>query len=187
MEGAKTFLSGLSWFDYLLLAIFVFFFLKSLFNGFSRELASIVGLILGIFLAGRFHPLVANILSPWITNQPLLKGLSFLTVFIIVYLSIFILGVLLRRTLELIKLSWLDRVLGAALGFIKASLVAAMIIFLVVTFVPQGGHILSKSRLYPYVLKATGIIVFLIPEDLKARFKYQLRHRLTPDPRGSRV
>ncbi|HFB83229.1 CvpA family protein [Thermosulfuriphilus ammonigenes] len=183
MEGAKAIFASLNPFDYLLLAIFAFFFIKSLVYGFSRELASLVGLILGLFLAGRFYYLVAKILSPWLSNQLLITGLSFITVFLIVYLSFFILGVLLRRTLALIRLAWLDRLLGGALGLLKATVAAAILVILLVSFIPRGERLLNTSRLYPYLQRITEVMVLLLPKDLKARFKYRLRHSL-PAPRA---
>jgi membrane protein required for colicin V production len=75
-------------------------------------------------------------------------------------------------------LSFVDRVLGGAIGLIRGSLVVAIVLLMMTAFSPASRW-LKGSQLAPYFLVVGRAAIWLAPSELRARF-YQgldLLHR----------
>ena len=98
-----------------LLALAVF---KGIKDGLMRQLGGIVGLILGIFLAGRFSAM----LSGWLQrvaptlSESVVKVLSFIVIIVVVCLCVVLLSRLLEKVIKITTLGWINRLLGALLA-----------------------------------------------------------------------
>ena len=91
-----------------LLALAVF---KGIKDGLMRQLGGIVGLILGIFLAGRFSAM----LSGWLhrvaptLSESVVKVLSFIVIIVVVCLCVVLLSRLLEKVIKITTLGWINR------------------------------------------------------------------------------
>ena len=170
----------LSLVDIFVLAVFVFFVVRNAWIGFFRGLSSLAGIVAGYLLSLRYGELVEKILSPWF-RPDWLKLLAYALSFLIGFLAVFIVAELLTRLFKKARLSWLDHLLGAALGALKAFLLLAVIFILITTFYPRNRKFLVNSQSYPYLMKGSRFLVDLFPSRLKARFNYNLRHILGYD------
>ncbi len=100
------------------------------FNGFRKglilELASLVGLILGIYGAIKFSDFTAEKLTNHIdVTQEWLGLVSFLITFIAIVIAVFILARILDKTLKLIALGFVNRLLGLLFGTLKFALIVS--------------------------------------------------------------
>ena len=95
-----------------LLAIAVF---KGIKDGLMRQLGGIVGLILGIFLAGRF-------------SENVVKVLSFIVIIVVVCLCVVLLSRLLEKVIKITTLGWINRLLGVLLSVSAVVLLIGVII-----------------------------------------------------------
>lgn len=131
--------STVNWVDLILLGVFALFGLRGFFRGFFRELLSLAGLVAGFMAAVTYDQELAALLSQyWQTSSLLLHGISFVTIFFIVYFLLNLTGWLLHRSERLLFLKTLNRTGGIALGAGKGAALAAVAIFL-----------LSSSSLLP--------------------------------------
>jgi membrane protein required for colicin V production len=164
-----------SWIDIVILLVIGVFVFRNTWIGFLRGLSSLLGIVLGVIFAGRYHVLLHPILAPWI-GKKWVSFVAFLVAFFIVYLSVFILVEILRKFFHRAHLSWVDRLLGFLFGLIKGILLISLIFLLLATFFPQSRRLFRDSFTYPYVVSAARFLVTLCPESWRARFNYNLRH-----------
>ncbi len=167
---------NIPWFDLIALSLIVWFVIRTAWIGFFRGLSSLAGLVLGFVYAGSLTPHIERILAPWFKGYPWFEAVSWLLAFMLIFLSIFILAELLTRIFEAAHLSAFNRFLGALLGFVKACVFLAVILFFLVSFYPGAGRIVQGSRVAPVVLKTTRMLIELVPPELKHRFNYHWRH-----------
>jgi len=92
-------------------------------TGLIGELFRFGGMIVGFFVSFMYyHDLQARI--PISSNQTVTGVFAFLLIFIVVFLIILGIGFALKKFTEAIMLGWIDNALGAALGVLKALLIA---------------------------------------------------------------
>jgi membrane protein required for colicin V production len=104
--------------------------------------------------------------------------LGFLLVVCAVLLGGSILGWIVHRFLRTAGLSFFDRLLGAAFGLVRGLLIAMAILTAFMAFGPQVesntvSASMLNSRIAPYVLDASRIIVAAAPMELKSSFRKQ--------------
>jgi membrane protein required for colicin V production len=119
-----------NWVDLLLLCVFALFGLRGFFRGFFREFFSLVGLLAGFMIAVAYDQEIAALISKhWQMSPLLLKGVSFVAVFFVVYFLLNLAGWLLHRSEKLLFLKTLNRTGGIALGMGKGAALIAMAVF----------------------------------------------------------
>ncbi len=165
----------LSAFDIFTLAVLTWFVVRTAWIGAVRGLSSLLAMVLGFVLSGRIQPVIKGILKPWLGQMSWFDAVSWVTSFVLVFLAVFLLAEVVVRLLEVTHLSFLDRLLGAVLGFLKASILLSIVFFFVITFYPGGERVVKESKVAPVVLKTTRIMVELIPSELKREFNYRWR------------
>ena len=112
-----------------LLALAVF---KGIKDGLVRQVGGIAGLILGIFLAGRFSAMLAEWLHQWLNaSENVVKAVSFAAIIIIVCLCMYLLGRLLEKIIKITTLGWINRLLGVLLSVCTVILLIGALISLI--------------------------------------------------------
>jgi membrane protein required for colicin V production len=83
---------------------------------------------------------------------------------------------MLARFIRAIELGWLDRTLGAAFGFVRGLLMATVVIWGIMAFIPVlPKYLISDSRLAPYVMDSARRIADASPEEVKEGFRNSYR------------
>ena len=120
----------MNWVDLILLCVFALFGLRGFFRGFFREFFSLAGLFAGFMIAVAYDQEIAAFISRyWQMSPLLLKGISFVTVFFVVYFLLNLAGWLLHRSEKLLFLKTLNRTGGIALGVGKGAAITALAVF----------------------------------------------------------
>jgi uncharacterized membrane protein required for colicin V production len=120
-----------NWVDLTLLCVFALFGLRGFFRGFFREFFSLIGLFAGFMVAVAYDQDLASLISKYWQMSPLvLKGVSFVAVFFVVYFFLNLAGWLLHRSERLLFLKTLNRTGGIALGMGKGAALTAVAVFL---------------------------------------------------------
>ena len=92
-------LPTVNWVDLILLGVFALFGLRGFFRGFFREFFSLAGLFAGFMIAVAYDQEIAAFISRyWKMSPLLLKGVSFVAVFFVVYFLLNLAGWLLHRS-----------------------------------------------------------------------------------------
>ena len=141
--------------------------LYSLIRGLVREIFSFLAIIFGFIGASYGYAYVAGWLGSWVANEFLALILGFLSLLIVIALLISLLGRLLSGLVKKARLSWADRIGGAAFGFLKAILLIAIFCLVLTAFLPSKSKILSDSKIAPAALTIAGGLSVLAPEKLQ--------------------
>jgi membrane protein required for colicin V production len=148
------------------------------YKGFQRglifELAMLIGIVLGLYLAfklsGLFEALVAKMTD---ATGSTLYVVTFLVVFISVVLIMILLGKLLEQVLKIGKMDNLNKAAGSAFGLLKFLLVVSTVLSVFrpvdAKFEILPAKIKSESILYQPVTKCAQYL-FPALEDVKEEF-----------------
>lgn len=99
-------------------------------KGLVLELASFVGLILGIYGAIKLSDFTAEKLTEYVeVSREWLGLLSFLITFILIVFSVFILAKILDKTLKMVALGLVNRLLGLVFGVLKYALILSVLLY----------------------------------------------------------
>jgi membrane protein required for colicin V production len=121
--------------DFLILIPIVWGFIRGLTKGLIIELATLAGLILGILAAYYFATEVSELIRSYFTfSDRTARTIAYILIFVAVMIIAYIIGKIIEKTVDLIALGWLNKLLGAIVGLAKGALVAGLIIYLIVTF-----------------------------------------------------
>lgn len=102
-------------------------FLKGLIN----ELSSILGIIIGVYLAKNFYTYLDVKLKPIFESEAdYISILSLMIIFLFTVMIFEIISRLLTKFLKLIALGLLNRIIGSVFGVIKSILILCVIIFI---------------------------------------------------------
>ena len=114
--------------DIILLLCFIPAVISGLRKGFIAQVIAIISLVLGVWLSVKFAVLAGRWLGQWIETSPqLLNGIAFALIFIIVVFALFALGKILEKTIKIIMLGWLNRLLGVLFSMLKCILILGFI------------------------------------------------------------
>ena len=157
-------LNELTYLDYVLLIGGALFTLLGIYWGFIRQLLSVVGLLVGVGVAGRYGPNVAEWLSSFVADPRLAGALGFLLVLILVSSLASLVASVLRLFVGLLFLGWFDHLLGGLLGLLQAVLAGAAVLTVLVAF-PQPGWstAIAQSQLAGPLLEIGGLFAPLLP------------------------
>ncbi len=130
-----------------------------------QEVAGLVGLFLGLFLAGRFYPQLAPQFAGVIDSPKWASGLSYGLIFVAVLIVVALCAMVLRRFLVFTFTAWLDNLLGGIVGAAKGLFVCSIGLALMQRFAPDSPF-LKNSLLLPYVDSFAAVARSLLPAFL---------------------
>ena len=114
-------------------------------KGFIRQLASILGLIVGLLAAKALYVSVAERGFSKITDSmTFAQILAFVVIWVVVPLLFLLVASLLTKAMEAISLGWLNRWLGAGLGALKFLLLVSLLIC-VVEFIDSDNTMIDRT------------------------------------------
>jgi membrane protein required for colicin V production len=159
---------SMSTLDWVLVLIVLFSAVQAISSGFVREFFAFVGVIAGYLLAAWEYPVVAAFYSRYVNTLWAAQIAGFFTVFVIVVVLAGIAGGLSSRVIRGVGLSWFDRLLGGAFGFLRGVIVSAVVVLALAAFAPQWG--LQQSRIAPFMETAGRSLVWAAPPEFRQRF-----------------
>lgn len=162
-------------FDILLIAILAFCLIRGIFRGLIKELSSIVGVLGGLYAAYAYYPLLAKVLSRWITNPAYSNILSCLIIFVVIYIVVSVIGVMIKYFMNIVFLGWTDRVCGAFFGAVKGALIAAVLILILTTFLPKNTAILKDSFAARHLMTVSATLAKAASKEMKAMFSPKMK------------
>lgn len=149
--------------DLTLVVLLFLFALRGYFKGLFRESFSLLGLIVGFMVAVRYdEPVAALWTQYWKSSLILLRALTFVGLFFIVYLTFSLAGWLLHRAAKFLLMQSVNRMGGILIGAGKGAAVLAFIIFLLVSFPlmpPKAKQRIDESYLAPTLHQLAQILI----------------------------
>jgi len=164
----------MSFFDITLIVILFGFALFGLWFGLVHTLGSLVGTILGAYIASRYYEYLASWLmglTGWSGNVS--KVIMFIIAFILINRLVGVAFWLVDRLLSIFTklpgVSALNHVLGMFLGLMEGAITLGLILYFIERF-PLGETIMThmaNSLIAPYLTVIGSILTPLLPEALR--------------------
>ncbi len=154
--------------DIIILAIMGLGIVIGLWKGLVKQLFYFIGIILAYFVAVKLYSQVASLFSQSAIGVS--AAISFIGIFLCCIILTSIAGYFIERILKLGGLSWLNRLGGGILGFLKGMFVVVVTTTVLIAFLPSHSPVLIKSLMLPYVISITQCINRAIPEEIKEKF-----------------
>jgi membrane protein required for colicin V production len=164
--------------DWVIVAVIAVSVVQAAISGFFHEAFGIAGLVFGYLLAAWNYQRLAARFAPHLKSMWLGEIAAFLIIFLAVLFIAGIAGRITRHVVKEVGLSFVDRILGGALGLLRGSLIVAVVLMSMAAFTPTSAS-LEGSQLAPYFLVVGRAVIWVAPSELRARF-YQgldLLHR----------
>lgn len=151
--------------DIALLIMAGLFTLLGVYWGLIRQVLSIVGLLVGLAMAGRYGPDVGSWLSSFISD-PLVTGIiGFVAVLVLVSAVVSLIASALRIFVGLLFLGWLDHLLGGVLGLVQAVIAGAALLIALVAFpAPAWSAAVESSMLAGVFLRLASPLTAMLPD-----------------------
>ena len=152
--------------DIFIIAVIGFFLVRGIFRGFIREVGSLAGVILGIWLGAVFEPDFRVYIEPYFPDGKYLSLISFAAIFFAVLVLCNLVSWGLKKLARKLLLGWADTALGVALAVLKGVVLSYFGIVLLSLFVPSKSALITDSRLAPLVVVSYQSVLGLVsPED----------------------
>ncbi len=164
-----------NWLDILLLIIMSVLFIRGLWTGFSRAVATLLGALAGFWAGVNYFHVIAVRLSAFIENEITRSLVAFFIIFIVVYLLFTLAGIVIHGFFKLIRMGWFDRFLGGVMGLAKGAVISGGILFLMTLLFPDNSPVLRQSVLYPTFSNMARVMSGMVPENMKGKFMWKWR------------
>ena len=155
--------------DWVIVVIIAVSIIQAAISGFFHEAFGIAGLIVGYLLAAWNYQRLAARYAPYLKSMWLGEIGAFLVIFLAVLVVAGIAGRITRHIAKEAGLSFVDRILGGALGLLRGILLVAVIIMSMAAFTPTSTW-LEGSELAPYFLVVGRAAIWVAPYELRGRF-----------------
>ncbi len=156
----------MSWLDIVILVIIAIPTLIGLRTGIIKAILSLVGLVVGVILAGRFYAALAERLT-FIPQETLAKVVAFVIIMGFVMIIAGVLASVLKWISSIVMLGWVNRLGGAVLGLVLGAIFSSALLAIWVKFLGIEGPI-AESGLATLLLDRFPMVLALLPEEFNS-------------------
>jgi membrane protein required for colicin V production len=156
----------MNWLDVVIIVFLVITTFTGLSKGFIKAIIPLLGIIVGVVLAGRFYGSVADWLSHWLHSSSQANIAGFVIIFVVVVIISLIIASLLSKFLSLLFLGWVDKLGGAVLGFVIGGFIcgAILTLFTKYSFPGMAGSI-HNSNLASFFVEHFNMVLPFLPKE----------------------
>lgn len=165
--------------DYIIIVTLVFLTIKGILRGFIREVSSLAGVILGIWLANLFQPKLTAILSGYIPGFRFIHLISFTVIFAVVLILCNIIGWAIRLLFKKVFLGWFDKLMGALFAILKTIIITYLVIVLLTFFIPTRSPLITQSVLAPWIIKSYQSVTNLVSPQHYEKWRKRMLSKTT--------
>ncbi|MFH1139416.1 MAG: CvpA family protein [Pseudomonadota bacterium] len=153
--------------DLTLAIVLLFFFLRGIFRGFVKEIAGIVGLILGFMVANASFQAAADLLKPYLQNPSYRQAAGFTAVFIVVFVLVGVAGVIFDKIVKIAVSRVANGLWGAGIGLLKGLVLSAVLLMIATGFIKPENNFFKNSVSWPYLKYVSNGLKTMVPQDLR--------------------
>lgn len=157
----------MNWVDFVIIAIVAWLTFAAFWAGIIREIVTIVGVALGIVLAGFFYEdLAEDIQSLVDLDENAVRIIAFLLIFGACTLAGQLTAMLLKHTASILMLGTFDHLFGAVFGLFKGIVVVEVLLIVFVTFPALGlKDAIDGSLFGPLFLDGIPFVLRVLPSE----------------------
>ncbi len=156
----------MNWLDMVIIVSLVVPVLIGLKIGLIRIVLPLIGVILGIYLAGSFYGPLSSTLFSWLDSPNQARIAAFVLILVFTVGAIALLSWLINRTLQLIFLGWVDKLGGAVFGLALGALLPSVLLAAITKFELSGIEgTVQNSSVAAFFLDRFPLVLTLLPEE----------------------
>jgi membrane protein required for colicin V production len=153
----------MNWLDIVLISIIAIGTLTGLWLGLIKAVLFMVGIIVGVILAGRFYVPLSGQLT-FIPQEGIAKIAAFAIILIGVMVIALVLARLLKWAASVMMLGWVNRLGGAVLGLLLAATVCGALLAAWLHFFEEG-VVIQESIVAGILIGYFPLVLGLLPEE----------------------
>ncbi len=156
----------MNWLDIVVLVVVSIATFTGLRIGIIKAAFSLVGLIVGIILAGHYYASLAERLT-FIPQDSVANGVAFAIILIGVMIITSVLTSLLKWAVSIVMLGWVNHLGGAVFGLVLGATLCGALLTLWVNFL-GAPEIIRESSMAVILLDRFPAVLALLPEEFDA-------------------
>ncbi len=160
--------------DYIILIPLLYLTIKGIIRGLIREIASLAGIILGIWLGNVYQPEVSGVIEHYLPDTKLIPLISIALIFVLMVILCNLAGMGIRLIFKKVFLGWFDRVMGGFFAVIKTIFLAYVVIIMLTFYTPSNAPLISESVLAPWIIRSYQSIIDLVSPDHYEKWKKKI-------------
>src|SRR5258706_14341922 len=126
----------MNWLDVALILILGVSVFSSFYSGLVREVIGLAAGVGGVLCGAWFYRIPGDVVRPWVGSREVANLCGFLLILAAVIVLGWIVSWIVGAMMRAVKLSWLDKLLGAGFGLARGVLVCVAVITAIVAFAP---------------------------------------------------
>lgn len=158
----------MNYLDVVLILLFLLFIFRGAYTGFVKQMSVFLGIFLGMTISAKVHMKFVSAIQMYFSSTSTAAIVSYIIVFIAMYLLVALLGGLFKKFLTIKIITWLDHLVGGIMGFIIALLVSSILLVSLERFDGSATGV-QESVLAPHVKRSINMLDFLLPPSLIER------------------
>jgi membrane protein required for colicin V production len=152
----------MNWLDIILAIVLVITVIAGLKTGLIKAVFSLLGLVLGIFLAGRLYIPFSETLGFF--PEQAAKVIAYLIILILVIVLAAIVATILDKILHAVMLGWINHIGGAIFGLAFGGILLGAILVIWAKYA-GGGEIINHSTIGRFLLNTLPLVLGLLPSE----------------------
>jgi membrane protein required for colicin V production len=158
----------LNWVDAVILGLLAWFTYAAFHAGLIREVITIVGAVLAVFLAGFFYTDLAKDVLVAVDNERTARIIAFAVIFGATILASQLLAIVLKHAASLLMLGIFDSLAGAIFGLAKGFIFVQIALIFAITFPSLGfDPAVRGSALAPFFISVLPVLKVLLPAEFE--------------------
>jgi membrane protein required for colicin V production len=162
-------------FDILVVIIVGYGLVRGLFRGLVKEVASIIGVLGGFYLAYSYYRNLGTHLGWMTSNESYQMIIGFLVIFCGVLILVAGLAMMIKYLLKIAYLGWADRIGGLIFGGIKGILIISILFLMLTAFLPKDAGLMKNSVLAPHISMVSEKLAKVVSTEMKDNFTTRLK------------
>lgn len=135
--------------------------IKGIFNGFIMAAVGVLGIILGFLFAFMIETPMISLVSLIGLKGSTASVAAYVLAFLIIYFIVLILGHIIEKAVDFIRLGWLNRIVGFIFGALKGAAIASIIIWAIVYFAPKDSKVITEIKSSKVAVMTMKIVPFV--------------------------
>ncbi|MFH1097146.1 MAG: CvpA family protein [Candidatus Desantisbacteria bacterium] len=157
--------------DILFFVVIVISIVLSMMKGLSREVFSLIGMIAGVFIAGKTFESGAVLLHQWLPAE-VAKPVAFAIITVLVNILINFGGIVLQKIMKIAMLGWVDNLGGILFGTIRGLILVSIAIIVLLKFpIGSSKELIVSSNIIPAFKAFLQLICLLLPPEFAQAVK----------------
>src|SRR5580704_13792687 len=154
----------MNWIDLALIGIVALSVLSGFAHGFARVGISFAAAVAGILFGFWSYGMAAAYIEDYVNSRPIANLVGFCIILLIFVVVGGIVGRIVERLFKWAGLSWFDRLLGGAAGFVRGVVVGVALVTVLLAFAPNPPPAsVVDSQLVPYLASTSDVLASVTP------------------------